>query len=41
MMRYKELAGVRTLTIAAWNNAKMIGMEPMDAIKACVVEDRR
>ncbi len=36
MMRYKELPGVRTVAIAAWNNAKMIGMEPMDAMKRAV-----
>lgn len=36
MTRYKELPGVRTLAIAAWNNAKMIGMEPMDAMKRAV-----
>ncbi|MEZ0320272.1 MAG: type II secretion system F family protein [Pyrobaculum sp.] len=36
MMRYKELPGVRTLAIAAWNNARMIGMEPMDAMKRAV-----
>nr|WP_148682248.1 type II secretion system F family protein [Pyrobaculum neutrophilum] len=36
MMRYRELPGVRTLAIAAWNNAKMIGMEPMDAMKRAV-----
>ena len=26
MTRYRELPGVRTLALAAWNNAKMIGM---------------
>jgi pilus assembly protein TadC len=36
MTRYKELPGVRTLAIAAWNNAKMLGMEPMDAMKRAV-----
>lgn len=36
MMRYRELPGVRTLAIAAWNNAKMVGMEPMDAMKRAV-----
>ncbi|MEM1663363.1 MAG: type II secretion system F family protein [Pyrobaculum sp.] len=36
MMRYRELPGVRTLAIAAWNNAKMIGMEPLDALKRAV-----
>jgi len=36
MTRYRELPGVRTLAIAAWNNAKMIGMEPMDAMKRAV-----
>jgi pilus assembly protein TadC len=36
MTRYRELPGVRTLAIAAWNNARMIGMEPMDAMKRAV-----
>ncbi len=27
---------MRTLAIAAWNNAMMIGMEPMDAMKRAV-----
>ncbi|MCX8136213.1 type II secretion system F family protein [Pyrobaculum aerophilum] len=36
MTRYRELPGVRTLAIAAWNNAKMIGMEPLDAMKRAV-----
>jgi len=36
MTRYRELPGVRTLALAAWNNAKMIGMEPMDAMKRAV-----
>ncbi|MFN7105952.1 MAG: type II secretion system F family protein, partial [Pyrobaculum sp.] len=36
MTRYRELPGVRTLAIAAWNNAKMLGMEPFDAIKSAV-----
>lgn len=36
MTRYRELPGVRTLAIAAWNNAKMLGMEPMDALKRAV-----
>ncbi|MFN3804104.1 MAG: type II secretion system F family protein [Pyrobaculum sp.] len=36
MTRYKELPGVRTLAIAAWNNARMLGMEPFDAIKSAV-----
>ncbi|MEM1571033.1 MAG: type II secretion system F family protein, partial [Pyrobaculum sp.] len=36
MTRYKELPGVRTLAIAAWNNARMIGMEPLDSMKRAV-----
>lgn len=36
MTRYRELPGVRTLSIAAWNNARMLGMEPMDALKRAV-----
>lgn len=36
MTRYKELPGVRTLAIAAWNNARMLGMEPMDSMKRAV-----
>ncbi|MGC9130234.1 MAG: type II secretion system F family protein [Pyrobaculum sp.] len=36
MTRYRELPGVRTLAIAAWNNAKMVGLEPLDAMKRAV-----
>ncbi len=36
MTRYRELPGVRTLAITAWNNVKMLGMEPFDAIKRAV-----
>ena len=36
MTRYRELPGVRTLAIAAWNNARMVGLEPLDAMKRAV-----
>jgi len=36
MTRYRELPGIRTLALAAWNNAKMVGVEPMDALKKAV-----
>lgn len=36
MMRYKELPGIRTLSTAAWNNTRMLGMEPLDALKRAV-----
>jgi len=36
MMRYRELPGIRTLAAAAWNNTRMLGMEPLDALKRAV-----
>lgn len=36
MTRYRELPGVRTLAVAAWNNARMVGLEPLDAMKRAV-----
>ncbi|MEZ0247836.1 MAG: type II secretion system F family protein [Thermoproteus sp.] len=36
MMRYKELPGIRTLATTAWNNTRMLGMEPLDALKRAV-----
>ncbi len=36
MMRYKELPGIRTLATTAWNNTRMLGMEPLDGLKKAV-----
>ncbi|MBP1448443.1 MAG: type II secretion system F family protein, partial [Thermoproteus sp.] len=36
MMRYRELSGIKTLAVTAWNNARMLDMEPMDALKRAV-----
>lgn len=36
MMRYRELSGIKTLAVTAWNNARMLGMEPLDALKRAV-----
>jgi hypothetical protein len=36
MTRYRELPGVRALALAAWNNSRMLGLEPFDALKRAV-----
>ncbi|MFB6490371.1 MAG: type II secretion system F family protein [Thermoproteus sp. AZ2] len=36
MMRYRELPGIRTLAVTAWNNTRMLGIEPLDALKRAV-----
>lgn len=36
MMRYRELPGIRTLATTAWNNTRMLGMEPLDGLKRAV-----